>query len=68
MEKDKTIEEKQEYLRENVLEKGYEADLFADYLVSKRGEEESNLDTWSMNELKLAVKEFIEINESKKKE
>ena len=65
---DSSIEEKQEFLRESVLDKGLDANSFADYLVSKRGEEGSNLDTWSMNELKLAVKEFIEINESKKKE
>ena len=65
---DSSIEEKQEFLRESVLEKGLDANSFADYLVSKKGEEGSNLDTWSMSELKLAVKEFIEINDSKKKE
>ena len=67
MEKDKTIEEKQEYLRENVLEKGYEADLFADYLVSKRGEEASDISTWSMNDLRQVVMEFIQIESEKKK-
>ena len=65
---DSSIEEKQEFLRESVLDKGLDANSFADYLVSKRGEEGSNLNSWSMNELKLAVKEFIELNESKEKE
>ena len=63
-----SIEKKQEFLRESVLDKGLDANSFADYLVSKRGEEGSNLDTWSMNELKLAVKEFIEINKKKEQE
>ena len=65
---DNSIEEKQEFLRESVLDKGLDANSFPDYLVSKRGEEGSNLDTWSMKELKLAVKDFIEINKKKKSE
>ena len=67
MEIDKSIEQKQEYLRENVLEKGYEADLFADFLVSKRGEEGSDISSWSMNDLRQAVMEFIQIESEKKK-
>ena len=68
MESDSSIEEKQEYLRENVLEKGLDANSFADYLVSKRGEDASNIGSWSMKDLRQAVKEFIQIQESKKKE
>ena len=31
--------EKQNYLRENILNKGYEAEDFVSYLTSKKGEE-----------------------------
>ena len=68
MEEDNSIEEKQEFLRESVLEKGLDANKFADYLVSKRGEEAADINTWSMKDLKQAVKEFIQKEELKKKE
>lgn len=59
-ENENSIEEKQEYLRENILEKGYDANTFADYLVSKRGEEAADLGTWSMIDLIEVVQEFLE--------
>ena len=68
MDEDNSIEEKQEFLRESVLEKGLDANKFADYLVSKRGEEAADINTWSMKDLKQAVKEFIQKEELKKKE
>ncbi len=68
MESDKSIEEKQEFLRASVLEKGLDANKFADYLVSKRGEEAANINTWSMKDLRQAVREFIQLEEAKKKE
>ena len=68
MEEDNSIEEKQEFLRERVLEKGLDANKFADYLVTKRGEEAADINTWSMKDLKQAVKEFIQKEELKKKE
>ena len=58
---DKTsIEEKQIYLRENILEKGYDANLFANYLIQKKGEEGADIGSWSMNDLQQVVQEFIE--------
>lgn len=59
-ENENSIEEKQEYLRENILEKGYDANTFADFLVSKRGEEAADLGTWSMIDLMEVVQEFLE--------
>ena len=67
MEEDNSIEEKQEYLRENILEKGFEANTFADYLVSQKGEEASDINNVSMDDLRQAVKEFIEKHESDNK-
>ena len=60
MEEDSSIEEKQEYLRDNILNKGYDANSFAEFLISKRGEESEDIGTWSMEDLREAVKEFLE--------
>ncbi len=57
---DETIEKKQEYLRENILEKGYDANLFADYLMMKKGEDGADIGSWSMEDLCNVVQEFIE--------
>ncbi len=55
-----SIEEKQIYLRENILEKGYDANLFANYLIEKKGEDGADIGSWSMNDLQKVVQEFIE--------
>ena len=51
--------QKQIYLRENILEKGYDGEDFASFLTSKKGEEGVNLKSWSLDELKAIVQEFI---------
>ena len=68
MEEDGSIEEKQEYLRVNILEKGFKADEFADYLVSKKGEGAADVNALTMDDLHQAVKEFIEGHKSDNKE
>ena len=55
-----SIQEKQEYLRENILEKGYDANLFANYLISKKGDDGADISSWSMEDLRQVVQEFIE--------
>ncbi len=52
-------EEKQNYLRENILDKGYEAEDFVSYLTSKKGDEGVDLGNWQLNELKAVVQEYI---------
>ena len=55
-------EEKQNYLRENIIEKGYEAEDFVTFLTEKKGEEfEEGIDLnyFSFDELKLLVQEYI---------
>ena len=54
-----TEEEKQNYLRENILDKGYEAEDFVTYLTSKKGDEGVDLGNWSLTELKIVVQEYI---------
>ena len=56
---DNTEEEKQNYLRENILEKGYDAEDFVSYLTIKKGEDGVNLNNWSLEELKSLVQEYI---------
>jgi len=51
--------QKQIYLRENILEKGYDGEDFASFLTSKKGEEGVDLKSWSLDELKSIVQEFI---------
>ena len=50
---------KQKYLRENVLEKGYDPDKFMEFLTMKKGEEGINLENWTYEELIEVTKEFL---------
>ena len=51
--------EKQEYLRINILEKGYNADEFMDYLKTLKGENSLEISNWSKEDLIKAVENFI---------
>ena len=62
MSDDASQEEKQNYLRENILDKGYDANVFLQFLVDKRGEDAADVGNWTMNDLQLVVKEFIKLN------
>ena len=57
-----TQEEKQNFLREKILEKGYDANQFVQFLIDKRGENGADIAVWTMNDLKIVVKEFIKLN------
>ena len=56
------LSEKQACLRENILEKGYDAEDFMKLLQSKKGEVGLDLVSWTMEELREAVKEFTKEN------
>ena len=56
---DNSQEAKQTFLRENILEKGYDVNIFVDFLISKKGEEGADVCSWSMNDLQIVVQEFI---------
>ena len=60
------IEEKQNYLRENILDKGYDGNTFVAFLIEKRGEEGADIANWSLPDLKDQVAEFISLNEQNK--
>ena len=56
---EETLEEKQKYLRENILNKGYDVDKFTQFLISKKGEAGLDINNWIMSELVEVSNEFI---------
>ena len=60
---DQATDEKQNYLRQNILDKGYDGNKFINFLIEKRGEEGSDISKWSFPDLKDVVKEFIALNQ-----
>ena len=53
---------KQEFLRINILEKGYDADEFLEFLETLKGERGLNIENWEKNDLIQAVQQFIQMN------
>ena len=66
MEEEDTLEKKQQFLRENILEKGYDPNKFSEFLTMKMGETGMDLENWPLNELYEATNEFIKIEEENK--
>ena len=56
---EEALKQKQIFLRESILDKGYNADDFMNLLCSKKGESGLDLNNWRMDELSLIVSEFI---------
>ena len=63
---DPSIEEKQNYLRENILNRGYDVNAFISFLLEKRGEGGDDVANWSLTDLKAVVPEFIALNDQNK--
>ena len=61
---DDSLESKQQFLREQILDKGYDPNQFFTFLLSKRNEEEANLETWSFPDLQNVVTEFIMLTQN----
>ena len=59
---DSSQEEKQNFLREKILEKGYDTNQFVQFLIDKKGENGADVAVWTMPDLKKVVKEFIILN------
>ena len=64
---DKSIEEKQNYLRQEIIVKGYSPDEFTNFLNNVKGEKAFDLNSWSLEELYSIVKQFQEVQELEKK-
>ena len=58
---EETLKQKQLFLRENILDKGYNADDFMNLLRSKKGESGLDLNNWAMDELSSVVSEFTSL-------
>ena len=50
---DNSLEEKQSFLRENILNKGLDGEEFMNFLVKLKGENANNLEQWTLDELKM---------------
>ena len=55
------LETKQNYLRNAILNKGYDAQDFFNFLIQKKGDEGGDLNNWNFIELENVVKEFQSI-------
>ena len=62
MEYDSEQKEKQNYLRKKIIERGLDPEKFVEFLQEKKGEEGDDISNWTMEDLKLVVKEFYQIN------
>ena len=58
---DKETQEKQNYLRVNIMDAGYDANAFVEFLMGKKGEAGADVGNWSLHDLKNVVQEFIAI-------
>ena len=56
---DSSQEEKQGYIQENLINKGYDSFLFSQFLCKKSGKSEFDLNNFTMGEIRDGVAEFI---------
>ena len=68
MSEDETMEEKQNFLRENILDQGYDVNKFVEFLIDKKGEGGADVGNWSMSDLQIVVQEFINLNSGENQE
>ena len=52
------LETKQQYLRSEIIDQGYDPNEFSSFMASIRGEEGLNLDNWSFSDLQTVVNQF----------
>ena len=57
-----STEEKQNFLREKILDKGYDTSQFVQFLTAKKGEDGADVANWTMEDLIQVVNEFIKLN------
>ena len=60
-------EKKQSYLREEILEKNYDTQSFLYFLITKKGENASDINNWTIDELKNVVIEFKNLQKNGQK-
>ena len=55
---DDEVKEKVDYLKEEILDKNYDKQSFINFCLTKK-EKGDDLNSWTLNELKLVVREFV---------
>ena len=65
-EKDEILEAKQNYLRQEIIEKGFSPDEFANFLSKTKGEDAADLNSYSLEDLQDIVRKFKEPKELEK--
>ena len=48
-----TIQQKQNFLRTNILEKGYDGNQFVEFLTKKKGPEGADISSWTLHDLQI---------------
>ena len=56
--------EKQTLIREEIINKGYDSIQFIEYLIQCKGPGGENINIWSIQDLKNAIKDFIYLNKN----
>ena len=59
---------KQSFLRKEILEKNYDANVFLEFLITKKGEIASDINNWTIEELHTVVSEFKNSQNENQKE
>ena len=59
---------KQSFLRKEILEKNYDANVFLEFLITKKGEIASDINNWTIEELHNVVSEFKNSQNENQKE
>ena len=60
--------EKQNLIREEIIDKGYDSIKFIEYLIQCKGPGGENINKWSITDLKNAIIDFKYINDNSKKD
>ena len=62
MKSEQEQEQKQLFLRTEILDQNYSAQDFIDFLTTKKGESAADINNWTLDELKTIVVEFKSLN------
>ena len=55
------IEDKQNFLRTEILDQGYDGDKFFEFMTQQKGEDNINIENWSLEELQDVVYKFKQL-------
>ena len=67
MDSEQEQEQKQLFLRTEILDQNYSAQDFIDFLTTKKGESAADINNWTLAELKTIVVEFKSLNKANNK-